>query len=348
MDTELAELLQVLDAFVTVFEPRGPINMDISWTHQEARPYWQLLMKDTERRDEVGLLLQELQGQLSSANDHATGLKKCIRLFEHCVMLLCGSSSLNWHGVEVRLAAQAEKMVPFCSPEVLNFEAVDVKDKDCDRLIDALALYAAYFRDRQQIPQALNALMLAYNLLSSNAAKLSIEAIDRLYIWTLYCVSMPQERSQWVGMISSLGVHPGQTPMAMMVTQQAGLVSSFAAGPLPNREQLMRLWKQLDEFEQLIQLCEKSHRSRAFRYLRIASASILRAEVLTRFENTNDAQLWIRHLQDIASMSPGLKVSLITSIKAISEQVVDGEIRGLTCAPAILSLLESTQTNLLQ
>ena len=346
MDPETTELLQVLDAFVTVFEPRGPINMDINWTPQEARPYWQLLMKE-ERRDELGLMLAEIQQQLAT-NDHASALKKLIRLFEHCVMLLCGSSALNWHGAEVRLAAQAEKMVPLLGPEVLNFELADAKDKECDRLIDALALYATYFRDRQQVQPALNALMLAYNQMSSNSSKLSIEAVDRLYIWTLYCVSMPQERNQWLSMITALGVHPGQTPMALMVTQQAGLISSFAAGSPPNRDQLIRLWRQLDEFEQLIQMCEKSHRSRPFRYLRLAAASILRAEVLTRFEYSADANLWIRHLQEIASMSPGLKVSLITSIKAISEAVVDGEIRGLTCGHNVLSLLESTQTNTLQ
>lgn len=365
MDAEVSEVMHVLDAFVTIFEPRAPINLELNWTGAESKPYWVALLSSgagnyenggqANSGDEISLIFSEISSKLLKRGNistmpldfedsHAYAVKLFLRWFEQCVVLLAGCSALGWTSREMVLAKHAENFVQFyANCERFDLNSPDISEKECARLVDTLTLHAAYHRDRAYLQGAVRSLGLAYNVISSFPTKISLEVADRLYVWTLFIVTAPNERAYWFQTLTQAGFQvQGQTPMAMMVTQQSTLFSHFAAGPRPDADLLNRLWPQIDEFEQLVLTCEKTHRSRAFRYLRLAAASLLRAEIYSRWQNFNEAQTWTRHLQEIAALSPGLKTSLLTTVKSIGEQAMpDGEMRGISCSHTVCALLDA-------
>jgi len=337
------EPVQFLDAFVTIFEPRAPINVDVSWSVQDAKSVWYMLMSEN---DEVTPFLVETGARLEK--DFVGAVKQFVRLFEYTVVLIGGASSLCNFAVEMHLLPSCHMMLHFLNQHPLVFDSVEsTSDRECDRLLDALAMYAVYQKDRQNMQDAYMALRLAYNVLSENVPRLSLECIDRLYIWTLFIVSVPEERTKWFSIMARAGVaEPGHTPMAIALTQQSSLLSQFASGPRLDEEGVSKMWALLDEFEQQILSLEKSQRTRAFRYLRLATASILRAELLTRYGNSADAQAYSKHVIDIAMASPGFKLSITNTLKSLTDQVLpNGEVAGLVCAAQLIAQIDHMTTN---
>lgn len=377
-DPEVVELLTVFDGFMTLFEPRSVPNLDVHFNPQESRFYWtSLLGKEANltggngspsnpssphptnppasggnncASDEMQYVLNDVGTKLRSAEleSHISGVRTFIRWYEQCIVLLCGCLTVNWTGYEQILSKQAEKMTGFYATcERFDFESMDGADKEVARLSDAFAMYAAYFRDKGLKDAGFNTLMNAYHLVCQNAAKFrgNPQTADRLWLWT-HSIVAPADRTNLFQMISQAGFQQlGSTPMAQMVTMQTQLLNTVAFGPRESRydnDYLMRLWAQLDEFEGLVSTLERTNRTRPFRYLRIGAGALLRAEIQFRWGSQHDVAPWLKHLQDIASLSPGMKSSLVAVIKTFFEQTMpDGEVRGLSCAPTVLGHVEA-------
>lgn len=379
-DPEISELLTVFDGFMTLFEPRSVPNLEVHFSPQESRFYWTSLLgkevnisgqgspsnpssphptnnatssggnASSNASDEIQFLLNDIANKLRSAEleTHFSGVRTFIRWYEQCVVLLCGCLTVNWTGYEQILAKQAEKMTSFYATcERFDFDSVEGSDKEVARLCDAFAMYAAYFRDKGLKDVGYTTLLNAYHLLCQNAAKFraSPQTVDRLWLWT-HSIVAPPDRTNLFQMITQAGFqHLGTTPMATMVTMQTQLLNLVAFGPREARydnDHLMRMWSQLDEFEALVASLERTNRTRPFRYLRIGTGALLRAEIQFRWGSQHDVAPWLKHLQDIASLSPGMKSALVAVIKTFFEQTMpDGEVRGLSCAPTVLNYVDA-------
>ena len=377
-DPEIAELLTVFDGFMTLFEPRSVPNLDVHFSPQESRYFWSSLLGKEPNftsgvvsnpssphpsgsggggsitggnaSDELTFILNDISTKLRSAEfeTHFSGVRSFIRWYEQCIVLLCGCLTVNWTVYEQILAKQAEKMTNFYATcERFDFDSADNSDKEVARLCDAFAMYAAYFRDKGMKDVGFNTLLNAYHLVCPNSSKFrgNTQTADRLWLWTHYIVA-PADRANLFQMLTQAGFgNLGSTPMAQMVTMQTQLLNMVAFGPRETRfdnDHLMRMWSQLDEFEALVSSLERTNRTRPFRYLRIGAGALLRAEIQFRWGSQHDVAPWLKHLQDIASLSPGMKAALVAVIKTFFEQSTpDGDVRGLSCTPLVLSHVEA-------
>lgn len=300
------------------------------------------MAKDGEK-DDLNSVLASVKKNMASGVEAevGTGVKIFLRFYEQCVVLLCGASSITWTAVETPLSKQCEKMTTFLTSESITFDSEEFHENECERFADALSLYATYLRDRQATKASHNALLMAYTVLTSNVHLVSQDAAERLSIWTMFIISSPQERNHWLGMLAKAGFSQGNSPMAVTVTQQSNLVSRFSSGAHLDDHTLNEIWSQLDELETIIHTIPKIPRSRPFRYMRVAAVYLLRIELYYRWNRAQETIHWVRFLQDIVAMSPGLKISVSNTIKAVLEPPSpDGESRGFVCASHVLHLLD--------